>query len=61
MKLDWVVTPRDANRCGILTSERYRHASRFSEGHRRVMQIATVDRNTFRVEKFDLGVASDAA
>jgi len=61
MKRDWVVTPRDADGCGIFTSERHRYASRLSEGHRRVVEIATVDRNTFGVEKLNLGVAPDAA
>ena len=61
MKSDWVVTPRDADGRGIRTPERHRYASRFSEGHRRVVEIATVDRNAFGIEKLNLGIAPDSA
>ena len=59
--VDSVVTPRDAKGCGILMSERHRHAFRFSENHRRVVDIAAIDCDAFGIEKLDLWIASDAA
>jgi hypothetical protein len=61
MKSDWFVAPGDANRCGSFMSERHRHASGFSESHRRTVKVVMVNRNMFRVEELDLGVAPDAA
>jgi hypothetical protein len=41
--------------------ERHRLTSGFSEGHGRIVEIATVDRNALRVEKLDQGVTPNAA
>src|SRR5665213_389016 len=60
-KSDLVVTPRDADGSGILMSERHRHAFRFSENHRRVVDIAAIDRDALRFERLDQRIASDAA
>lgn len=58
--IDSVVTPGDTEGCGATMCEGHRHASGFSENHRRVVDIAMVDCDSLGIEKLDLRISSDA-